>query len=220
MAAKVRQELADDWSEVAAFEQEEEPVVIEDSEPVEVEPSSTEGFTEDSVRLYLREIGRVKMIKPDEEIELARLIAKGDFDAKKKLIQANLRLVISIAKKYVNRGLPFQDLIQEGNLGLIRAAEKFDHTKGFKFSTYATWWIRQAISRGLADKSRTIRVPVHMVESINKLKKTSARLSQELGRKPNESELSGAMELAGQQDPGNHAGRPRTCFDGNAFEQR
>ena len=165
MAAKVRQpqDLAEDWTEANAFEAE------EDGDEPEEAPQPSEGFTEDSVRLYLREIGRVKMIKPDEEIELARRIAKGDLDAKKKLIQANLRLVISIAKKYVNRGLPFQDLIQEGNLGLIRAAEKFDHTKGFKFSTYATWWIRQAISRGLADKSRTIRVPVHMVESINKL---------------------------------------------------
>ncbi|MBX9939609.1 MAG: sigma-70 family RNA polymerase sigma factor [Candidatus Obscuribacterales bacterium] len=189
LASRVTDDLSDDWSEVF----EEETLQQEDSEePVEVQ---AEGFTEDSVRLYLREIGRVKMIKPDEEIELARLIAKGDQDAKKKLIQANLRLVISIAKKYVNRGLPFQDLIQEGNLGLIRAAEKFDHTKGFKFSTYATWWIRQAISRGLADKSRTIRVPVHMVESINKLKKTSARLAQELGRKPNEQELSSALDI-------------------------
>jgi RNA polymerase primary sigma factor len=196
LAAKVRRQAVEEWSEVGAFEPDDEPVLVEDAEEPEVEVTPTsEGFTEDSVRLYLREIGRVKMIKPDEEIELARRIAKGDLDAKKKLIQANLRLVISIAKKYVNRGLPFQDLIQEGNLGLIRAAEKFDHTKGFKFSTYATWWIRQAISRGLADKSRTIRVPVHMVESINKLKKTSARLAQELGRKPNELELSGAMEL-------------------------
>lgn len=188
MASKVTDELSDEWAE--AFE--EDAATEENEEPVE---SPSEGFTEDSVRLYLREIGRVKMIKPDEEIELARRIAKGDGEAKKKLIQANLRLVISIAKKYVNRGLPFQDLIQEGNLGLIRAAEKFDHTKGFKFSTYATWWIRQAISRGLADKSRTIRVPVHMVESINKLKKTSAKLSQELGRKPNEQELSNALEI-------------------------
>jgi len=189
LASRVTDELSDEWSEVF----DEETLTADDAEePVE---SPAEGFTEDSVRLYLREIGRVKMIKPDEEIELARLIAKGDQEAKKKLIQANLRLVISIAKKYVNRGLPFQDLIQEGNLGLIRAAEKFDHTKGFKFSTYATWWIRQAISRGLADKSRTIRVPVHMVESINKLKKTSARLAQELGRKPNEQELSTALEI-------------------------
>ncbi|MBK8222363.1 MAG: sigma-70 family RNA polymerase sigma factor [Candidatus Obscuribacter sp.] len=189
LASRVTDELSDEWSEVF----DEEALAADDAEePVE---SPAEGFTEDSVRLYLREIGRVKMIKPDEEIELARLIAKGDQEAKKKLIQANLRLVISIAKKYVNRGLPFQDLIQEGNLGLIRAAEKFDHTKGFKFSTYATWWIRQAISRGLADKSRTIRVPVHMVESINKLKKTSARLAQELGRKPNEQELSTALEI-------------------------
>jgi RNA polymerase primary sigma factor len=184
-------EVSDEWSEV--FGADEDPVVEPDAE---VEPATAnDGFSEDSVRLYLREIGRVKMIKPDEEIELARRIAKGDGEAKKKLIQANLRLVISIAKKYVNRGLPFQDLIQEGNLGLIRAAEKFDHTKGFKFSTYATWWIRQAISRGLADKSRTIRVPVHMVESINKLKKNSARLAQELGRKPTEQELSLALDI-------------------------
>lgn len=190
MASRVTDEVSDEWSEV--FGADEDTVVEPDAE---VEPTSNEGFSEDSVRLYLREIGRVKMIKPDEEIELARRIAKGDADAKKKLIQANLRLVISIAKKYVNRGLPFQDLIQEGNLGLIRAAEKFDHTKGFKFSTYATWWIRQAISRGLADKSRTIRVPVHMVESINKLKKNSARLAQELGRKPTEQELSLALDI-------------------------
>lgn len=195
MGAKVGEEVSEEWGEVALFAQEEEASLTDDGDEPEAETTRTETFTEDSVRLYLREIGRVKMVKPDEEIELARLIAKGDREAKKRLIQANLRLVISIAKKYVNRGLPFQDLIQEGNLGLIRAAEKFDHTKGFKFSTYATWWIRQAISRGLADKSRTIRVPVHMVESINKMKKTSARLSQELGRKPTESELSTAMDL-------------------------
>ena len=190
-------QLLDDWSEVDIFQPDDEALAGE--EPVEIDEkpaSSRDGFSEDSVRLYLREIGRVKMIKPDEEIALARQIAKGDKQAKKKLVQANLRLVISIAKKYVNRGLPFQDLIQEGNLGLIRAAEKFDYTKGFKFSTYATWWIRQAISRGLADKSRTIRVPVHMVESINKMKKTSSRLAQELGRKPNNEELSQAMAVS------------------------
>lgn len=196
MASGISEDIAaEDWSEVN-FGQDDEPVIADDLEELEGERSkASDSFTEDSVRLYLREIGRVKMVKPDEEIELARQIARGNRDAKKRLIQANLRLVISIAKKYVNRGLPFQDLIQEGNLGLIRAAEKFDHTKGFKFSTYATWWIRQAISRGLADKSRTIRVPVHMVESINKMKKTSARLAQELGRKPTDTELSSAMQL-------------------------
>lgn len=194
MGPKVTEDnVSDDWSDVVEPDEED---LVDDGEPEsEILTFKEESFSEDSVRLYLREIGRVKMIKPDEEIELARRIARGDEAAKKKLIQANLRLVISIAKKYVNRGLPFQDLIQEGNLGLIRAAEKFDHTKGFKFSTYATWWIRQAISRGLADKSRTIRVPVHMVESINKMKKTSARLSQELGRKPTENELASSMEL-------------------------
>ena len=194
MGPRVTEEVSDEWSADSFGPAEDDPVVEEDDTDIPV-PVKEESFSDDSVRLYLREIGRVKMIKPDEEIELARRIAKGDEDAKKKLIQANLRLVISIAKKYVNRGLPFQDLIQEGNLGLIRAAEKFDHTKGFKFSTYATWWIRQAISRGLADKSRTIRVPVHMVESINKMKKTSARLSQDLGRKPTDAELASSMEL-------------------------
>jgi RNA polymerase primary sigma factor len=195
LGARAKQELSEDWTDAAAFTEPEAVLVEEDDGEPEVQ-TREDAFTEDSVRLYLREIGRVKMVKPDEEIELARLIARGDREAKKNLIKANLRLVISIAKKYVNRGLPFQDLIQEGNLGLIRAAEKFDHTKGFKFSTYATWWIRQAISRGLADKSRTIRVPVHMVESINKMKKTSARLAQELGRKPTEAELSQAMDLS------------------------
>ena len=196
MATKIGEQLLEELSGIDLFEADESVLVTEEAEePEKKRAAHGDGFSEDSVRLYLREIGRVKMIKPDEEIELARLIAKGDLVAKKKLIQANLRLVISIAKKYVNRGLPFQDLIQEGNLGLIRASEKFDHSKGFKFSTYATWWIRQAISRGLADKSRTIRVPVHMVESINKLKKASSRLAQELGRKPNDEELSVALSL-------------------------
>lgn len=195
-SSRLSEDLSEDWSsEVQLFDQDEDNMSSDDEE-TQRPAGKEDGFTEDSVRLYLREIGRVKMIRPDEEIELARRIAKGDGEAKKKLIQANLRLVISIAKKYVNRGLPFQDLIQEGNLGLIRAAEKFDHTKGFKFSTYATWWIRQAISRGLADKSRTIRVPVHMVESINKMKKTSARMAQELGRKPTEQELAKEMDLS------------------------
>jgi len=167
----------------------------DDDEPVEL-PSSREIATEDSVRLYLREIGRIQLLKPDEEIELARKILTGDMMAKRKLVQANLRLVVSIAKKYIGRGLSFLDLIQEGNLGLIRAAEKFDHERGYKFSTYATWWIRQAITRALADKSRTIRVPVHMVETINKLKKVTRQLAQELNRKPTEQELAKSMGVS------------------------
>lgn len=167
----------------------------DDDEPVEL-PSTREIATEDSVRLYLREIGRIQLLKPDEEIELARKILQGDMMAKRKLVQANLRLVVSIAKKYIGRGLSFLDLIQEGNLGLIRASEKFDHERGYKFSTYATWWIRQAITRALADKSRTIRVPVHMVETINKLKKVTRQLTQELNRKPTEQELASSMDVS------------------------
>lgn len=167
----------------------------DDDEPVEL-PSTREIATEDSVRLYLREIGRIQLLKPDEEIELARKILQGDMMAKRKLVQANLRLVVSIAKKYIGRGLSFLDLIQEGNLGLIRASEKFDHERGYKFSTYATWWIRQAITRALADKSRTIRVPVHMVETINKLKKVTRQLAQELNRKPTEQELASSMDVS------------------------
>ena len=154
---------------------------------------------EDPVRLYLREIGRIKLLSTSEEIELARKIIEGGTPgaiAKKKLVQANLRLVVSIAKKYVGRGMLFLDLIQEGNLGLIRAAEKFDHERGFKFSTYATWWIRQAITRAIADQARTIRIPVHMVETINKLKKVTRRLAQELSRKPTEEELAVEMGVS------------------------
>lgn len=159
--------------------------------------SRSEG-SEDSIKLYLKEIGRIPLLVAEEEIELARRIAKGGPDgdeAKRKLVQANLRLVVSIAKKYLNRGLSFLDLIQEGNLGLIRAAEKFDHEKGYKFSTYATWWIRQGITRSLADKSRTIRVPVHMVETINRYKRVSRQLSIELGRKPTDQELAWALNV-------------------------
>ncbi|MEI6510068.1 MAG: RNA polymerase sigma factor RpoD [bacterium] len=148
---------------------------------------------DDPVRLYLKEIGKVPLLKQVQEVSLAKLIEIGDLDAKKALIQANLRLVVSIAKKYVGRGLLFLDLIQEGNLGLIRAAEKFDYNRGFKFSTYATWWIRQAITRALADQARTIRVPVHMVETINKLVKCSRSLMQRFGREPTEEEI--ATEL-------------------------
>ena len=158
------------------------------------------GAVEDPVRLYLREIGRIKLLSTAEEIELAKKIVEGESKAaaiaKRKLVQANLRLVVSIAKKYVGRGMLFLDLIQEGNLGLIRAAEKFDHERGFKFSTYATWWIRQAITRAIADQARTIRIPVHMVETINKLKKVTRRLAQELSRKPTEEELAAEMNVS------------------------
>jgi RNA polymerase primary sigma factor len=192
-------------------------------------------YTEDSIRLYLQEIGRIRLLRADEEIELARKIADllelerireklfGELDrepkdaewatavemnpqqfrnrlylgrrAKDKMVQSNLRLVVSIAKKYMNRGLSFQDLIQEGSLGLIRAAEKFDHEKGYKFSTYATWWIRQAITRAIADQSRTIRLPVHLYETISRIKKTTKLLSQKMGRKPTEEEIATKMEM-------------------------
>ena len=149
----------------------------------------------DSVRMYLSEIGRVELLKADEEINLAKRIAKGDPVAKQKLAEANLRLVVSIAKKYIGRGLSFLDLIQEGNIGLFRAVEKFDPKRGFKFSTYATWWIRQAITRAIADQARTIRIPVHMVETINKLTHTQRRLLQELGREPTVDELASEMDM-------------------------
>jgi RNA polymerase primary sigma factor len=144
---------------------------------------------DDTVRMYLREIGKFPLITSEEEVSLAKKIKQGDMRAKHKLVNSNLRLVVSIAKKYTGRGLLFLDLIQEGNLGLIRAVEKFDYRKGYKFSTYATWWIRQAITRSIADQARTIRIPVHMVETINRLRKTSRILLQELGRKPTEEEI-------------------------------
>jgi RNA polymerase primary sigma factor len=149
----------------------------------------------DPVRMYLKEIGRIDLLTREEEIRLAQRVETGDLDAKDKLTAANLRLVVSIAKKYIGRGLTFLDLIQEGNKGLIRAVEKYDWTKGFKFSTYATWWIRQAITRAIADQARTIRVPVHMVETINKLMRTSRKLMQDLGREPTPEEIGKVMEL-------------------------
>lgn len=148
----------------------------------------------DPVKMYLKEIGRVELLSHDEEISLAKRILDGDEDAKKKLAAANLRLVVSIAKRYVGRGMLFLDLIQEGNMGLIKAVEKFDYTKGFKFSTYATWWIRQAITRAIADQARTIRIPVHMVETINKLTRVQRQLIQELGREPSAEEISEKMD--------------------------
>ncbi|WP_338551949.1 RNA polymerase sigma factor RpoD [Paenibacillus sp. KS-LC4] len=150
----------------------------------------------DPVRMYLKEIGRVPLLSADDEIELARRIENGDEEAKRRLAEANLRLVVSIAKRYVGRGMLFLDLIQEGNMGLIKAVEKFDHLKGFKFSTYATWWIRQAITRAIADQARTIRIPVHMVETINKLIRVSRQLLQELGREPSPEEIAEEMELS------------------------
>ena len=150
---------------------------------------------EDPVRMYLKEIGKVPLLTAEEEIDLAKRMESGDEDAKKRLAEANLRLVVSIAKRYVGRGMLFLDLIQEGNLGLIKAVEKFDYNKGFKFSTYATWWIRQAITRAIADQARTIRIPVHMVETINKLVRVSRQLLQELGREPSPDEIAERMEI-------------------------
>ena len=157
---------------------------------------STEGIAiDDPVKIYLKEIGRVPLLSPDEETELAKRMAEGDSYAKKRLSEANLRLVVSIAKKYVGRGMQFLDLIQEGNLGLIKAVEKFDYRKGYKFSTYATWWIRQAITRAIADQARTIRIPVHMVETINKVIRVSRQLLQELGHDPSAEEIAAEMNM-------------------------
>ncbi len=157
---------------------------------------STEGIAiDDPVKIYLKEIGRVPLLTPEEEHELAERMAKGDPAAKKRLSEANLRLVVSIAKRYGGRGMQFLDLIQEGNLGLIKAVEKFDHTKGFKFSTYATWWIRQAITRAIADQARTIRIPVHMVETITKVKKTSSQLLHENGHDPTAEEIAERLNI-------------------------
>ncbi len=162
----------------------------------EIDLSLPEGINiDDPVRMYLKEIGKVPLLSADEETELAKRMEEGDEEAKKKLAEANLRLVVSIAKRYVGRGMLFLDLIQEGNLGLIKAVEKFDYRKGYKFSTYATWWIRQAITRSIADQARTIRIPVHMVETINKLIRVSRQLVQELGREPSAEELAKEMDM-------------------------
>ena len=161
---------------------------------------STEGIAiDDPVKIYLKEIGRVPLLSPDEETELAKRMAEGDSYAKKRLSEANLRLVVSIAKKYVGRGMQFLDLIQEGNLGLLKAVEKFDYTKGFKFSTYATWWIRQAITRAIADQARTIRIPVHMVETITKVKKVSSQLLHETGHDPSAEEIAEKLEMPAER---------------------
>ncbi len=178
---------------------EDEEVTLTEEDEVDVENidlSVPDGISiEDPVRMYLKEIGKVPLLSAEEEIELAKKMEVGDEDAKKKLAEANLRLVVSIAKRYVGRGMLFLDLIQEGNLGLIKAVEKFDYRKGYKFSTYATWWIRQAITRAIADQARTIRIPVHMVETINKLIRVSRQLLQELGREPSPEEIAEQMNM-------------------------
>ena len=174
-------------------------IILSEEDEVDMEKldlSVPDGISiEDPVRMYLKEIGKVPLLTAEEEVELAKRMAEGDEDAKKRLAEANLRLVVSIAKSYVGRGMLFLDLIQEGNLGLIKAVEKFDYQKGFKFSTYATWWIRQAITRAIADQARTIRIPVHMVETINKLIRVSRQLLQELGREPTPEEIAEELDM-------------------------
>ncbi|HTH72614.1 MAG TPA: RNA polymerase sigma factor RpoD [Candidatus Pristimantibacillus sp.] len=176
-------EMSDEWAG-----EDGEEVIVEDQHYLD-------DIADDSVRLYLREIGKIPLLSAEEELALAKRVVAGDKDAKDKMAEANMRLVVSIAKRYVGRGLDLLDLIQEGNTGLLRAVEKFDPDKGFKFSTYATWWIRQAITRAIADQARTIRIPVHMVETINKLLRTQRRLTQELNREPTNEEIAAAMEI-------------------------
>ncbi|MDB5169934.1 MAG: sigA [Candidatus Saccharibacteria bacterium] len=180
--------FTNDW---AAEEEAEEEVVEDTSKPIYVD----DDVADDSVRLYLREIGKIPLLNAEEELTLAHRVVAGDPKAKHEMAEANMRLVVSIAKRYVGRGLDLLDLIQEGNTGLLRAVEKFDPDKGFKFSTYATWWIRQAITRAIADQARTIRIPVHMVETINKLLRTQRRLTQELNREPSNEEIAKEMEI-------------------------
>lgn len=164
-------------------------------EELEITVDNVDAFADDSVRLYLREIGKIPLLSQEEELELAKKAAKGNKKAKDKMVEANMRLVVSIAKRYSGRGLDFLDLIQEGNTGLLRAVEKFDPDKGFKFSTYATWWIRQAITRAIADQARTIRIPVHMVETINKVLRATRKLTQELNREPTTLEVAKEMDM-------------------------
>ena len=180
-------------------EVEEDDILLDDEDDIDIEKidlSVPDGIgLEDPVRMYLKEIGKVPLLSAEEEIEYAKRMEQGDEEAKKRLAEANLRLVVSIAKRYVGRGMQFLDLIQEGNLGLIKAVEKFDYRKGYKFSTYATWWIRQAITRAIADQARTIRIPVHMVETINKLVRVQRQLLQELGREPSPEEIAETMDI-------------------------
>lgn len=185
-------EIVEDFDDITIDDEE-----LAKAEGIELEPGmGADGVAiDDPVKVYLKEIGRVPLLTPDEEVDLAVRISNGDEAAKKRLSEANLRLVVSIAKRYLGRGMQFLDLIQEGNLGLIKAVEKFDHTKGFKFSTYATWWIRQAITRAIADQARTIRIPVHMVETINKVKKVSSQLLHRNGHEPTADEIAEELDM-------------------------
>ena len=201
MGVEVVSEADPDDFEIIALEQEvpevEEELVVGEANTIDLEAVLPKGIAvDDPVRMYLKEIGKVQLLSADEEIELAKKMELGDEDAKSKLCEANLRLVVSIAKRYVGRGMLFLDLIQEGNLGLIKAVDKFDWKKGYKFSTYATWWIRQAITRSIADQARTIRIPVHMVETINKLIRVSRQLLQEYGREPTPEEIAAEMDIS------------------------
>ena len=192
----LQEDSADETAELLLDNDDE--ILLDDEGDVEIieDADVLEGVsTEDPVRMYLKEIGNVPLLSTEEEVALAKRVEEGDESAKKQLIEANLRLVVSIAKKYVGRGMPFLDLIQEGNMGLMKAVDKFDYAKGFKFSTYATWWIRQAITRGIADTGRTIRVPVHMVETINKTLRMTRTLLQELGREPTPEEVADDSHL-------------------------
>ncbi|MEA4920691.1 MAG: RNA polymerase sigma factor RpoD [Clostridiaceae bacterium] len=198
MSVDIVMEEEDFLMEPPVIESDDDFIDIEDipDEDIPDDTTLTEGLAiDDPVRMYLKEIGKVDLLSPDEEIDLAKRMLDGDEQAKKTLAEANLRLVVSIAKKYVGRGMLFLDLIQEGNLGLIKAVEKFDYTKGYKFSTYATWWIRQAITRAIADQARTIRIPVHMVETINKVIRVSRQLLQELGHDPSPEEIAEEMNI-------------------------
>ncbi len=198
MGVEIVSDADPDDFEIIALEQEDDPEIeipIEEAE-IDIEAALPKGIAvDDPVRMYLKEIGKVPLLSADEEIELAKRMEQGDNEAKSALCEANLRLVVSIAKRYVGRGMQFLDLIQEGNLGLIKAVDKFDWRKGYKFSTYATWWIRQAITRSIADQARTIRIPVHMVETINKLIRISRQLLQEKGREPTPEEIAQEMDI-------------------------
>ncbi len=198
LQGKSPDEAPDEAPDDLLLETDDDELLLNEEEEIEIidDVDVLEGVsTEDPVRMYLKEIGNVPLLTSDEEVELAKRVEQGDEEAKKKLTEANLRLVVSIAKKYVGRGMPFLDLIQEGNMGLMKAVDKFDYTKGYKFSTYATWWIRQAITRGIADTGRTIRVPVHMVETINKTLRMTRTLLQELGREPTPEEVAERLNV-------------------------